>query len=476
MQEQVTDLSKTLKELANELKSMRQTVDSQHIEICQLTRTVQAQSKEIRVLKKENTELRVRLSKYEHPQKDSNNSSTPPSKESMKTEVIRRTKSLRQKSDKPVGGQPGHEGHTRKMVDAPDEVIEYSSDYCQHCGRDISELETTLEYTTQEIDMPLIVPTIREYRHSAKVCCCGCHNRPYAPKKRGGNDITFGKNTQALVSYLNVVQCVPYERLQSMLKTIFGIEMSQGTISNIIQSTTKKAEPAIRLIKEYISKSSVVGFDESGCYCNGRLDWSWIAQTAYYTLVFRASNRAGKVLEDQFGDALKNITAVTDRHAAYFALDFKDHQICLAHILRELQYLNELDSNQDWSQRVQKLLKQAIHKRNQNPCTKMDTSPWLTRLDDLLKLSLGHLKEDFDRLRKGLIKCKNYIFNFLEDPAISSNNNASERGIRKLKIKQKVSGTFRSDNGADAFMALHSVTDTAWKNNQSPFEAILALY
>ena len=73
MQEQVTDISKTLKELANELKSMRQTVDSQHIEICQLTRTVQAQAKEIRVLKKENTELRVRLSKYEQPPKDSNN-------------------------------------------------------------------------------------------------------------------------------------------------------------------------------------------------------------------------------------------------------------------------------------------------------------------------------------------------------------------------------------------------------------------
>lgn len=476
MKEQVTDISKTLNELANELKSMRQTVDSQYIEICQLTRTVQAQSKEIRTLKKENAELRVRLSKYEQPPKDSNNSSTPPSKENMKSEVIRRTKSLREKSGKPVGGQPGHEGHTRKMVDAPDEVIEHSSHYCQHCGRDISALEATLEYTTQEIDMPLIVPTIREYRHSAKVCSCGYHNRPYAPKKRGGNEITFGKNIQALVTYLNVVQCVPYERLQSLLKTIFGIEMSQGTISNIIQTTSMKADPAIKLIKDYISNSPVVGFDESGCYCNGRLDWSWIAQTAYYTFVFRASNRAGKVLEDQFGDALKNITAITDRHPAYFALDFKDHQICLAHIFRELQYLNELDSNQDWSEKVKELLKEAIHERNQNPSTKIDISPWLMRLDDLLKAGLGHLKEDFDRLRKGLIKCKDYIFNFLENPEISSHNNASERGIRKLKIKQKVSGTFRSDNGADAFMALHSVADTAWKNDQSPFIAILALY
>ena len=363
------------------------------------------------------------------------------------------------------------------MVDAPDLIIDHSSHYCQDCGRDISAVGATLEYTTQEIDIPLIVPIIKEHRHSSKVCSCGCHNRPYAPKKRGGNDITFGKNIQSLVTYLNVVQCVPYERLQSLLKTIFSIEMSQGTISNIIQVTKTKAEPAIKLIKDYISKSSVVGFDESGCYCNGRLDWSWIAQTPYSTLVFRDSSRAGKVLENQFGaDVLKNITAVTDRHAAYFALDFKDHQICLAHILRELQYLNELDPNQDWSKKVEELLKEAIHKRNENPSTKMDAYPWLKKLDDLLKLSLGHLKKDFDRLRNGLIKRKDYIFNFLENPDIPSNNNGSERGIRKLKIKQKISGTFRSDNGTDAFMTLHSITDTAWKNDQSPFDAILALY
>lgn len=194
-------------------------------------------------------------------------------------------------------------------------------------------------------------------------------------------------------------------------------------------------------------------------------------------MVFRDSSRAGKVLEDQFGiDVLKNITAVTDRHAAYFALDFKDHQICLAHILRELQYLNELDSNQGWSKKVEELLKEAIHKRNQNPAMKMDASPWLKKLDELLKLSLEHLKKDFELLRKGLIKRKNYIFNFLENPVIQSNNNASEREIRKLKIKQKISDTFRSDTGADAFMTLHSTTDTGWKNNQSSFDAIHALY
>ncbi len=91
MNEQVEDITKTLKYLVNELNSMRQTVDSQHDEICRLNRKVEAQSKEIRTLKKENSSLRKRLSKYEEPPKDSNNSTIPPSKEGLKTEIIRRT-------------------------------------------------------------------------------------------------------------------------------------------------------------------------------------------------------------------------------------------------------------------------------------------------------------------------------------------------------------------------------------------------
>lgn len=129
-----------------------------------------------------------------------------------------------------------------------------------------------------------------------------------------------------------------------------------------------------------------------------------------------------------FGDTLKNMTAVTDRHSAYFALNFLSHQICLAHILREVQYLNELDEKQQWSVNLQALLREAIHQRNQNPDKVIDTSLWLTRLDNILKESVEHLK----------------------NPAIPPDNNASERGIRKLKIKQKISGTFRSDDGADA--------------------------
>ena len=214
----------------------------------------------------------------------------------------------------------------------------------------------------------------------------------------------------------------------------------------------RNAQPAIEKIKEYIMSSSVVGFDESGCYCNKRLDWAWIAQTVYYTLLFRADGRSSKVLADKFGDSLERMTAVTDRHSAYFALHFLNHQVCLAHLLRELQYLSELNDKQGWSDKIASLFREAIHERNSNPSAIIPKASWLERLDNLLKLNISSFGKKFETFKKGLIKCRDYIFNFLKDPMIPSDNNGSERGIRKLKIKLKNSCTFRSDLGTDAFL------------------------
>lgn len=469
VKEQVTDILDAVSSLQKRLDSMNEKVDGLETEVHQLTRANQR-------LNKENNQLKQRLSKYETPDKNSSNSSTPPVKENMKSEAKRRTQSLREKSNNPIGGQSGHKGCTREVVDNPDMIIEHHSDYCTECGADLSSSESVLDYATQEIDIPVIEPVIREHRHYTKVCRCGCKNRSFSPRSRGGNAIVFGKNVRALVIYYSVVQCIPYQRMQSMLKNIFGIEMSQGTMRNIIQEARKKSEPAIAKILQYIKDSKVVGFDESGCYCNGRLDWSWIAQTVYYTLVFRASGRKGQVLTDMFGDSLENMIAVTDRHSAYFALNFLDHQICLAHILRELKYLYEVDDKQKWSVEMENILKDAIHTRNESPEKRIETKSWIERLDNLLDWNLEKLDNKFKTLRNGLYKCRDYIFKFLENPLVPPTNNSSERGFRKLKVKNKISGTFRSDDGADAFFSLHSIIETATKHKQTTLEAILAIF
>ena len=170
------------------------------------------------------------------------------------------------------------------------------------------------------------------------------------------------------------------------------------------------------------------------------------------------------------------MTVVTDRHSAYFVLHFLNHQVCLAHLLRELQYLSELNTEQEWSGKVTNLFRKAIHERNSNPNDVIDKASWIERLDNLLKQNIEGLGKKFITFKKGLVKCRDYILNFLVNPMIPFDNNGSERGICNLKIKLKNSCTFRSDFRADAFLELHSIVETAKKHDKTPYNAIQALF
>lgn len=475
MKEQVADISKVLQDMAEEMRLMRETINQQYVEIAQLNRNIEALNRQIRKKDEENAKLRVRLSKYEKPGKNSGNSSTPPGRETMKDEIIRRTRTLRKPSGKKPGGQKGHEGHKLSCSSLPDEITDDAPNYCTNCGESLSDAERVLEYVTQVVSIPELKPVIREIRHYAMICRnCGAHIRT-VPRHRS-NDVVYDASVKSLVVYLSVVQFLPYGRIAGLLHEVFGLSPSEGSLVNWVNEAKRNARPVIDKIREYIMSSSVVGFDESGCYCNKRLDWAWIAQTVYYTLLFRADGRGSKVMADKFGDSLKRMTAVTDRHSAYFALHFLNHQVCLAHLLRELQYLSELNTGQDWSGKIAGLFREAIHERNSNPTAVIDKAAWTERLDNLLMQNINRLGEKFKTFKKGLMKCRDYIFNFLEDPTIPPDNNASERGIRKLKIKLKNSCTFRSGLGADAFLELHSVVETAKKHNRMPFNAIQALF
>ena len=461
--------------MAEEMLSMRKTIDQQYSEIARLNRNIEALNHQLRKKNEENAKLHERLSKYEHPDKNSGNSSTPPSKESMKDEIVRRTKTLRKPSGKKPGGQNGHEGRKLSRSSTPDEVVDDIPNFCTNCGESLADAERVLDYVTQVVSIPELKPVIKEIHHYVMICK-KCGERVRTAPRRRSNDVVYDASVKSLVVYLSVVQFLPYGRIASFLRDVLGLSPSEGSLVNWVNEAKRKAQPIVDKIKEYIMTSSVVGFDESGCYCNKRLDWAWIAQTVYYTLLFRANGRGSKVLEDKFGDSLERMTAVTDRHSAYFAIHFLNHQVCLAHLLRELQYLSELNPKQNWAEQIAELFREAIHKRNANPIDIIDKVPWIERLDGLLKQNVNKLGKKFETLKKGLTKCRDNIFNFLEDPMIPADNNASERGIRKLKIKLKNSCTFRSDFGADAFLELHSVVETAKKHNQTPFNAIQALF
>ncbi|MBW4727211.1 DUF6444 domain-containing protein, partial [Prevotella nigrescens] len=170
MKEQVTDISKVLQGMTEEIRLLRETVNQQYAGIVKLNRNINALNLQIRKKDTELTNLRERLSKYENPDKNSNNSSTPPGKDRMKDEIVRRTKTLRKPSGKKPGGQKGHDGHKLSFSSMPDEIINEEPGYCTRCGESLSDAERVPDYVTQVISIPELKPVIKEIRHYVMVC------------------------------------------------------------------------------------------------------------------------------------------------------------------------------------------------------------------------------------------------------------------------------------------------------------------
>ena len=229
MTEAVRDISSILQEMAKEMQEMRETISSQHMEICRLTRLVEKLNKDLRNENMQNEALRKKLSKYETPDKNSGNSSIPPSKENMKDENIRRTKSLRKTTGRKPGGQKGHDGGTLKMTDNPDETEDVSARYCTRCGASLEDCERILDYVTQVVSIPDLKPVVKEIRHYITVCKnCGERVQSHAARKRGSNAVVYDATVKTLVVYLSVVMFLPYGRIENFFKEVFCLQISRG--------------------------------------------------------------------------------------------------------------------------------------------------------------------------------------------------------------------------------------------------------
>lgn len=346
-----------------------------------------------------------------------------------------------------------------------------------HCGQRLNQAEAVLSGSCQVVDIPPVRPQVKEHRCYRRTCTCGHINNALLPdgcSKR----ISYGINIQTITGYLAHVQCIPFQRICETLRDLFGLHLSEGTVKNILARIGKKADALYRQIRERIQGSTVVGADETGEFINGRLHWGWIFQTRNLTYACQDKSRGMEAIDKHFPGGLPNTILVSDRHSSYFRMDVKDHQVCLAHLLRNAQYLDQPDSRQNWSKRFGTLLRDAIRLSKSKHPKEMAiqaVSNIKDRLDRLLEESLAHLHKHFQSLSKGIAKCRDYIFTFLENPDVPHHNNDSERVIRKIKIKQKVSGCFRTEDGADTFMKIHSVVETPKKNGNSKFEAIRAV-
>jgi len=402
--------------------------------------------------------------------KNSSNSSLAPSTDISNP---KRNQSLRESSGKKSGGQLGHKGTTLQMSDTPDEITELNPNYCSKCGCDLEQEEAHFESKRQEYDIPLIKFIVKEYRRNSKKCpSCG-HNQESKFPEHITNHVQYGQNVESLVSYLSVYQYLPFRRLKECMRHFFKLNFSEGTINNMLNRMSKKSQPIYDTIRETISQSKQVGSDETSVKVNSKKHWIWAWQTPSLTFLTASKSRGSQTIDNIFPAGLPNSVLNSDRWAAQLKTVAAGHQLCIAHLLRDLKYLEQLERN-NWTKRLTVLLKKSLKlKEQQVEYTRGDTVALELEkeLDILLEESIAKdINSKTLALQKSLIKHRNSIFTFLYNKYTPPDNNASERAIRNTKVKQKISGQFKS--GQHIFCILRSVIDTCKKRNIDVMNAL----
>ena len=410
------------------------------------------------------------------PTKTSKNSHIPPS-----VDLSRKNQSLRAKSDKPVGGQKGHQGYNLKMSSTPDQIEKLYPNFCNLCGKSLADFSFDLSSVRQVIDIPPIAPITTEFQCFGTKCTCGHHQKGSFPQGVD-NHIQYGKNIQSLVIYQNCYQFLPFARLQDFFQKICHVAISKGTIENIIRRTAQKAQPVYEQLQQVIALSFFVGSDETSFKLKGKKGWFWVWQNAVVTYIVAACSRSKEVIKEYFPEGLPNAILCSDRLAAQLSTITKGSQLCLAHLLRDLNYLIEAEKS-TWASNFKNVLKDAIEiKQNLSANERNDAKILLIeqRTDELLNLALLEgLEIDQEKYKqsitffKAMVKLRHALFPFLYDPRVPFDNNGSERAIRNVKLKMKISGQFKSLH--QEFAVIRSVIDSAIKNGKSVFHAIQAM-
>ena len=420
---------------------------------------------ENKILKKENQDLKNQLISLKH-RKDSSNSSMPPSSDMTKP---KRTNSLRKTSGKKPGGQPGHKGSTLKMQENPDLTENHYPLVCEHCGSSLSESSAEFSGQRQIIDLPEIRQIVTEHRIYSKQCNCGhCTKSAYPDFVK--SPVSYGANIQSLVAYMSARQYIPVERMHEFFKEILKVNLSEGGICYLLDKMAKKAEGEYLRIKTSVMQSKVIGADETGANINGNNHWYWTFQNPEYTFIGVHKNRGYKAIIDLFGNNFENSTLVSDCWPSYFKTNAMNHQMCTAHLQRELIGLTQKYPSQTWTIKFNNLLLRAtkLTKQYTQVPTNKITEIYL-EFEKLLKFKINSKWKELIPFFNRMIRYKKYLFNFLSDPSIPPDNNASERAIRNVKVKQKVSGFFKSFKGAENYATLRSCIDTALKQGVNPW-------
>ena len=411
-------------------------------------------------------ELEEQIKRLLQPPKDSSNSSIPPSK----TQKPNRSQS---KPKKKRGPKPGHRGRSRKRQE-PDVTLECRPAQCLQCGADLDDTPAKLVGTNQVVELPPVKPLVIEARRY-QVTCPVCGDEQSADYPSGlERERTFGPGIEALVCYLHHVQHISYERLQKLMRQVFGLRISEGAIANIIRRATEKLRPQAERIRRQVRASPVIGSDETGARVDGVNHWQWVFETAQASYHVIVPSRAGKVIEQVLGAARPEVW-ISDCFSAQLKAPAQRRQLCLAHQVRNLQYGIDVERC-SFCYRMQQLLHRAMRlgkRRVELPAAVFASQVQQVEAacDALLDAEVS--TETGRRLRKRYVKHRDDLFTFLHRQDVAADNNACERALRKPVVHRKVSGGFRSAWGAEAYATMSTVLQTAQKRGQDGLTTLL---
>jgi len=438
----------------------------------------------INKLEEEVIELKAKVNK------DSHNSSKPPS-----SDMFRPPKSLREKSGRHPGGQPGHEGRSLRQVEKPDHVKGHFLKGACECGRDLSKSKRRGYERRQVFDIPKPVMEATEHRAETKECACGRLHTAAFPK---GVDapVQYGPHIRSMLVYFSQYQLLPQKRIGEAMSDLFNAPISEGTVNKAIQEAYSRLEATEEAIKQAIQNSLVAHGDETGMYIGGERWWQHGFGTRLYSYFFCHRKRGKLALRDN--GILERFIGrlVHDGWLSYFDIDCL-HALCNAHHLRELIFLRE-ECHQRWAGTMIKHLchikrvvdrAKAAGRKQLAPKTLLH---YRQRYESIVASgnranppqinrktsgSRGPIKQTAARnLLNRLGKYADETLAFMYDFQIPFDNNLAERDLRMSKVKQKVSGCFRSLFGAQAFCRIRGYISTVRKHDLNVFDQIFKCF
>lgn len=421
--------------------------------------------------------LEARIAELEKRlKKNSSNSSKPPSGDGLNRTTSQRSKTTGRKP----GGQPGHPGQTLRQSETPDIIVSAPLEQCPECGADLSDQPVVAEEKRQVFDLPPVKIQVTEHQAERKMCPnCGCIVSAIFP-----SDVCaptqYGPGMQAVMAYLNVRQVIPCERVAEVCEDLFGHRPSAGSVVQAVVRCAERVAPAVDEIRDALKSAPILHADETGVRCIGKTHWLHVASNATHTLYSHSPKRG--VEGFAVAGVLPGYTgiAVHDFWGPYDMLEC-EHARCNAHLLRELKAFAE--DGRAWAKHLIDTLlamKKAADEARQNRSAQINETRRRrleTFYDKWVKAGLeahpeqlkptghrGRAKQSPEHnLLKRLRDKREEVLRFVHDLNVPFDNNQAERDLRMIKVQQKVSGCFRSEDGAKRFCNFSSYISTVRK-------------